>query len=118
MRSGKGTIEGALAALESMHPAFNGGGGDIDSLNQDGRLPDKGKHGQAVYRWGSYGASVITHSMAYSKFEVAVIHFAGLDNDFTLTYDTPLTGDVEPFPTAAETNDFLAKIKAFAETSS
>ena len=55
---------------------------------------------QKVYRFGnSYGASVVRHEHSYGsdhgKWELAVIKFYSDNNDdWSLTYETPITEDV------------------------
>lgn len=51
---------------------------------------------QHIYRFiNNYGASVVDHE--YSKgTELAVLKFTGPD-DYSITYATPITGDVVPY---------------------
>lgn len=71
---------------------------------------------QRLYRWGNYGASAVNSSMLHHfpfAWEVAVLRYEGERG--WLAYDTPLTNDVEVFASDSATNEFLMKIKAFAE---
>lgn len=72
---------------------------------------------QRLYRWGNYGASAINDSVLHAfpfAWEVAVLRY--VDEDAAeLVYDTPLTNDVKIFASDSDTNEFLMKIKAFAE---
>ena len=51
---------------------------------------------QEIYAFpNGYGASVVNHRMAYGGLELAVTTLEGEDpDDFSLTYDTPITDDV------------------------
>lgn len=69
---------------------------------------------QRIYRFPSgFGLSVVNGKMlhAYSfAWEVAVLKNVSADGkEFELTYDTPLTNDVEVFQDDKATNEFVEK---------
>ena len=65
-----------------------------------------------------YGLSVQSDKMLHAypfAWEIAVCKGMGEDGLFEdLTYDTPLTDDVEVFYTDAEANAFISRAKAWA----
>lgn len=72
---------------------------------------------QRVYRVGRYGLSLVNSPMLHSyefEWEAAVLDFGDSDSNekFKLTYDTPLTDDVEVFMSDDEATSFIDK--AFA----
>ncbi len=72
---------------------------------------------QKVYRFpNGYGASLVDSPFAYTldgTFELGVIKFHGPgEDDFRLTYDTPVTDDVLGYLTDAEVAETLDKIAA------
>ena len=75
---------------------------------------DSGNPGQWCFRFpNNYGASVIKHpgSYGYDKdlFELAVILF--IDDEWHLTYETPITDDVIGNLTNEEVLNYLKQIK-------
>ena len=71
---------------------------------------------QYVFKFdNNYGASVIKHSGSYGHdqdlWELGVLHFGEDENDWHLTYNTPITADVIGWLTDAEVGDLLQKIK-------
>ena len=75
---------------------------------------------QRIYRFvNRYGVSIINDPILHSypfAWEAAVIKFVEDEGEpFHLCYDTPLTSDVEVFHSNEETNEFLAKVKAWSE---
>lgn len=81
-------------------------------LTDDGLIEQRAHLGgvQRIYRWGDGGLSLVNAPMLHSypfAWEAAVLTFAG--KGFGLTYDTPLTGDVEVFTTEEEANAFIAR---------
>lgn len=68
---------------------------------------------QVVYKFpNGYGASVVDGMMLHSYpfyLEVAVLKFNG--DKFNLTYDTPITNDVEILDSYEELVDILTRIK-------
>lgn len=75
---------------------------------------------QYVFRFeNNYGASIIKHlgSYGYDKnlWELGVIRFGKYDEDeddeYSLTYDTPITNDVEGYLTDEDVRNLLARIK-------
>ena len=72
---------------------------------------------QYLFRFeNNYGASVIKHKGSYGHeddlWELAVIKFDNDDNDsWDLTYDTPITADVEGWLTDDEVRALLQRIK-------
>lgn len=79
-------------------------------------VAQKSIHGgsQTVYRFhNGYGASVVNHSFSYGT-ELAVIKFNSVDNDdFSITYDTPITSDVLGHLDEQSLKDALSQIKDF-----
>lgn len=75
---------------------------------------------QRVYRWGSGGVSLIDGASDHgAPWEAAVVRFKGKDNtDFMLTYETPLTNDVERFYSVKDVGEFLSKAAEFFESES
>lgn len=76
--------------------------------------PHPGRLGgvQRIYRFANgFGLSVVNSPMLHAypfAWEIAVLENVTEDGaDFDLTYDTPLTSDVEVFSNDAETNDFI-----------
>ena len=73
---------------------------------------------QKIYRFkNGFGASVVRHEYSYGGdaglWELAVIKFDGdEDDDFSLTYETPITEDVEGHLTESEVDELLKKIEA------
>lgn len=70
---------------------------------------------QKVYRFANgYGASVVcgphTYGGSVGLFELAVLKFEG--KGWTLTYDTPITNDVEGHLTQGAVDDLLDQIAA------
>jgi hypothetical protein len=71
---------------------------------------------RGVYRFpNNYGASVVAGGLITSHrgeyyIEVAVLYFEG--DDFTLTYDTPLTDDIIILKSEEELIKILEEIKA------
>lgn len=72
---------------------------------------------QRVYRFANgFGASVVRFAYSYGGpeglWELAVIRFTGpKDDDYELTYDTPITSDVEGRLTEDDVDALLAKIE-------
>lgn len=72
---------------------------------------------QAVFRFpNGYGASVVQGPHSYGGtvglFELGVVEFNGKGKeDFNLTYDTPVTDDVEGHLTANDVECFLDRIE-------
>lgn len=68
---------------------------------------------QRLYRVGRYGLSLVNGPMLHGypfAWEAAVLDFGSPDGaKGNLTYDTPLTNDVEVFYSDEEANDFIAK---------
>lgn len=68
---------------------------------------------QRVYRDGRYGLSLVNGAMLHSypfAWEAAVLDFGSPDAEKSnLTYDAPLTNDVEVFDTDEEADAFIAK---------
>ena len=68
---------------------------------------------QRIYRWGSGGLSLVNspklHHFSFA-WEAAVLSFDS-GGDWCLTYETPLSSDVEVFRTDDEANAFIAKAK-------
>jgi hypothetical protein len=79
------------------------------------------KGAQKVYRFGnSYGASVVRHEYSYGsehgKWELAVIKFGSDDNDdWSLTYETPIAEDVIGYLDESEVNGLLGHIAALTK---
>ena len=72
---------------------------------------------QRLYRVGNWGLSVIDSPMAHSfryAWEAAVLKYDA-DGNWHLTYDTPLTQDVEVFFNDDEANEFLDRAFAWFE---
>lgn len=65
-----------------------------------------------------YGASVVKHAYSYGGtidlWELAVIKWYA-DNEWHITYDTPITDDVEGFLTDSEVRNLLQQIKDLKE---
>jgi len=70
---------------------------------------------QTIYRFpNGYGASVVEHSFSYGL-ELAVIKFTSLDNDdFDLSYETPVTADVLGFLDQDSLQKTLKQIKSLS----
>jgi len=71
---------------------------------------------QKVYKFkNGYGASVVnspfTLSGANGLWKLAVLKFTS-ENQYELTYKTPITSDVEPFLTWEKVEELLKKIEA------
>ena len=73
-----------------------------------------------VFRFeNNYGASVVKHLGSYGYdqdlWELAVIRFGKYDEDeddvYILTYDTPITDDIEGHLTDEDVRNLLARIK-------
>lgn len=68
---------------------------------------------QRFYRVGRYGLSLVDAPMLHAypfAWEAAVADFGSEDGEkWSLTYDTPLTSDVEVFDTEEEASAFIAK---------
>lgn len=68
---------------------------------------------QRVYRDGRYGLSLVNAGMLHAypfAWEAAVTDYGSPDGEkWSLTYDTPLTDDVEVFATEEEAEAFIAK---------
>jgi hypothetical protein len=65
---------------------------------------------QRIYRVGEYGLSLVNGPMLHSypfAWEAAVTKYRG--DDWSLTYETPLTSDVEVFGTDREANAFIKR---------
>lgn len=67
---------------------------------------------QKIYRFANgFGLSVVNSPILHSypfAWEIAVVKNLTEDgNSFDLTYDTPLTNDVEVFMDSATANDFI-----------
>ena len=71
---------------------------------------------QKVYRFDNqFGASVVSHKYSYGgdrgKWELAVIKFYSDDNDdWSLTYETPITSDVIGHLDEDEVADLLTRV--------
>ena len=70
---------------------------------------------QYVFRFeNNYGASIIKHLGSYgyeeNLWELGVIRFDE-DDEYDLTYDTPITDDVEGYLTDEDVRNLLARIK-------
>ncbi len=75
---------------------------------------------QDLYRFeNGYGASVIKGSLgSYGGYELAVLVWDGEgEEDFHLTYDTPVTDDVEGYLDDAKAAELLAEIEALPNCS-
>lgn len=82
--------------------------------------PHFGGGEQRIYRDGRYGLSLVNSPILHSfpfAWEAAVCDYGTAEGkDWHLTYDTPLTNDVEVFDTEAATASFIAvAFKWFAE---
>jgi hypothetical protein len=70
---------------------------------------------QIVFRFdNNYGLSVVSHSFSYGnkqeKFEIAIIKFNSEDDDdWNITYDTPITDDVLGYQSKGDTLDVIRK---------
>ena len=70
---------------------------------------------QIVFRFdNNYGLSVVSHSFSYGnkqeKFEIAIIKFNSEDDDdWNITYDTPITDDVLGYQSKGDTLDAIRK---------
>lgn len=77
---------------------------------------------QRIYRNGRYGLSLINAPMLHSypfAWEAGVFDYGSADGkNGRLTYDTPLTNDVEVFDSEAETQDFIDKAFVWFESQS
>jgi hypothetical protein len=65
---------------------------------------------QRIYRVGDYGLSFVNGPMLHAypfAWEAAVTKYDG--DDWSLTYDTPLTNDVEVFDTEEEASAFIER---------
>ena len=87
-------------------------------------VPDVSKtlHGgvQLLYFFpNGYGASIISHQYSYGgldgKYELAVL--LGTLENYTLTYDSPITDDVVGYLSADEATDLLKQIMALPKAS-
>lgn len=74
---------------------------------------------QKIFKFANgYGASVVRGSFSYGgdkgKWELAVITHEKYDGllEFKLTYDTPITDDVEGYLSDDSVNELLSKIEA------
>ena len=74
---------------------------------------------QKIYRFkNGYGASVIQFPYSYGGgkglYELAVVRYRAGDgiNDFSLTYDTPITDDVIGYLSEAEVDNLLSQVEA------
>ena len=56
-----------------------------------------------------YGVSVVTGTAAYGEYEVAVLK--GKEDDYSLTYDTPITDDVIGCDNKDEVNEIMKKVQ-------
>ena len=69
---------------------------------------------QDIYRFNRYGASVIQHEYSYggsnNLYELAVIQFGESDEDWDITYNTPIADDVIGYLTHDEVFELLHKI--------
>jgi hypothetical protein len=91
------------------------------SLTDDGLLLERPNGGiggvQRLYRWGSGGLSLVDSPMLHSypfAWEAGVLAF-NEKGAWSLTYETPLSQDVEVFSTEDEANTFILKAKAYFE---
>jgi len=70
---------------------------------------------QIVFRFdNNYGLSVVSHSFSYGnkqeKFEIAIIKFNSEDDDdWNITYDTPITDDVLGYQSKGDALDVIRK---------
>jgi hypothetical protein len=84
--------------------------------------PNHGSGVQRVYRFANgFGASVVRTPYSYGGdhglYELAVVIFAGPDSDdYTLTYETPITSDVEGYLDESKVSELLDQIAALSET--
>lgn len=75
---------------------------------------------QRIYRFANgYGLSLVNcpdlHAYPFA-WEAAVLRDVSEDGEeFSITYQTPLTNDVEVFATDEEANAFIEKARAWAE---
>ena len=70
---------------------------------------------QRIYRWGDGGLSLINGKMAHAypfAWEAGVLSFKG-EPLGALTYETPLSSDVEVFQSDEEANEFIQKAKEY-----
>lgn len=72
---------------------------------------------QKIYKFDNgYGASVVRHDFSYGaekgKWELAVIEFTGEENEFSISYSTPITDDVIGHLSQKEVNELLGAIEA------
>lgn len=75
---------------------------------------------QRIYRLpNGYGLSAVNSTMLHSytfAWEIAVLEGVNDDGTFAdLSYDTPLTSDVEVFSTDEEANEFILKAFVWAK---
>lgn len=73
---------------------------------------------QRLYRWGNWGLSVVNGSMLHSYSfarEAAVVRFTDESgpNDFVISYETPLSEDVEVFSTDEEADAFVLRARDY-----
>lgn len=69
---------------------------------------------QRIYRWGRFGLSLVNTGMLHRypfAWEAAVLVFESGDKEsnWSITYDTELSSDVEVFDSDEDTNAFIAK---------
>jgi hypothetical protein len=107
-------MEQTSEALSSVDRIHQGGPGSGKSVLSKVHKPyaEKSLHGspQAIYRFeNGFGASVVSHFGSYGL-ELAVIRFEG--DDWSLTYDTPITEDVIGHLDSEMLEDLLNQIKA------
>jgi len=70
---------------------------------------------QELYRFpNGFGASVVNHKYSYGL-ELAVIKWDNQTGDFTLRYDTPITGDVLRYIDEDELYSVLERIYELCE---
>ncbi len=79
---------------------------DINSCN---------KGMQILFKFpNDYGISLVCHSFSYGnsddEFEIAIVKFVpGSDDDWSITYDTDITGDVLGYQTKQDVIDVIQK---------
>lgn len=87
--------------------------------NRKGHVRETPQNGgtQHVFRFqNGFGASVVCHNFSYGGedglWELAVIQYKSQDeDDWSLTYDTPITQDVEGYLTHSDVMGLLNKIE-------